>query len=203
MNQTLLLALAALAFTARGAPPQEGTAILRMKLERDTTIDGIRCAPTGRAMASVFSRGGLASCPIAQDSMIANHHFAAGTWIYLTEERTLRAVWLNRDTELQGVSCKGAGYKGWSTEFYRSGALKLCYPAREMTVDGVPCRKASFWAELFGSTQAVFHETGHLRSCSLAAPFERPGVRFEKRDRIDIGVDGRVTKIAKPPHDER
>ena len=165
-----------------------------MRLETDTTISGVRCAPTGRAKAAVFASGRLAACPLASDTVIAQHRFEARTWIYLTDAGALRAVWLNRDTELQGHLCKGTGYKGWSTEFHHAGTLKLCYPAREMIIDGVPCRGASFWAELLGITQVEFHEGGQLRSCSVAREIDRDGIHFRKRDRIELDERGRVAK---------
>ena len=203
VTRTLLLAAAVLALAARHGLPQERTALLRIRLGKDTTISGVRCAPTGRARAAVFASGRLSSCPLASDTVIAQHPLAAGTWIDLTEDRALRSVWLSRDTELQGHPCKGTGYKGWSTEFYHSGRLRLCYPARETIIDGVPCRGASFRAELFGITQVVFHESGQLRSCSVARDLDRNGIRFRKRDRIELDVQGRAARSQEPPHDER
>jgi hypothetical protein len=203
VTKALLLAAAVMALAARGSLSQGRTALLRIKIEKDTTIGGVRCAPTGRARASVFSSGQLESCPLASDTIISDHRFEAGTWIHLTEDGTLRAVWLNHDTDLQGHRCKGTGYKGWSTEFHPSGTLRLCYPAREAIIDGIPCRGASFWAELVGITQVVFHESGQLRSCSVARDIERDGIRFGKRDRIELDVRGRATRIQEPPNNQR
>ena len=203
MNNPLRLAVTVLALAAGDILSQEPTPLLRMQLAKDTTISGVRCAPTGRARAAIFSSGQLESCPLASDTVISRHRLAAGTWIHLTEDGTLRAVWLNRDTELQGHLCKGTGYKGWSTEFHRTGTLRLCYPPSETIIDGVPCRGASFWAELLGSTQVVFHERGPLRSCSVARDMERDGVRLGKQARIELDTAGRVVRIRKQPHDER
>ena len=197
MIKTLRLAAALLALAAGHALPQEHTSLLRIKIEKDTTISGVHCAPTGRARAAIFSSGQLASCPLASDTVISNHRLAARTWVYLTEEGALRAVWLDHDVVLQGHLCKGTGYQGWSTEFYPAGTLRLCYLTNETTIDGVPCRGASFWAELFGSTQVVFHENGQLQSCSVARDIDRDGIRFQKRDRIELDAAGRVV----PPRD--
>ena len=203
MTNPCLLAVTVLALAPGHGLSQEGTPLLRMQLAKDTTISGVRCAPTGNARAAIFSSGQLESCPVASDTVISRHRLAAGTWVHLTEDGTLRAVWLNRDTELQGHLCKGTGYKGWSTEFHRAGTLRLCYPASDTIIDGVPCRGASFWAELLGSTQVVFHENGRLLSCSVARDIDRDGVRLRKRDRIELDTAGRVVRIRKQPNGER
>jgi hypothetical protein len=198
----LLFAAAVVVLAARHGFAQERTSLLRIQIEKDTTISGVRCAPTGRASAALFPSGQLASCPLASDTVISRHRLSAGTWIYLTEDGALRAIWLDADARLQGHLCKGTGYKGWSTEFYHTGTLRLCYLAKETMIDGVPCRGASFWAELFGSTQVVFHEDGHLQSCSLARAIERGGIPFGKRDRIQVDARGRATRMQNPPHNE-
>jgi hypothetical protein len=203
MIKTLRLAAALLAVAAGHGLPQERTPLLRIQIEKDTTIGGVRCAPTGRARAAIFSSGQLASCPLASDTVISHHRLAARTWVSLTEEGALRAVWLNQDAELQGHLCKGTGYQGWSTEFYHAGTLRLCYLANETIIDGVPCRGASFWAEVFGSTQVVFHENGRLQSCSVALDIDRDGIRFRKRDRIELDASGRVARIQEQPHNGR
>jgi hypothetical protein len=77
-------------------------------------------------------------------------------------------VWLPHDTVLQGLPCKGTGYKGWSVRFLAGGALASCFLTREHTIDGVPCRAGAFLTELTGSTQVTLHPSGRLRSCRLS-----------------------------------
>jgi hypothetical protein len=190
MSKIAVLAVAVLASLASGQsqkPP-----LIRIQISTDTSISGVRCAPTGRAKAELFTSGQLASCPLASDTVISGHRLAAGTWIDLTEDGALRAVWLNHDTVIGELLCKGTGYKGWSTGFHPSGALRVCFLVNDAILDGIPCRGGSFLAELRGTTQVILHENGRLRSCSVARDIERDGVRFGKRDRIELDSSGRL-----------
>ncbi len=164
----------------------------RVRLVNDTVIAGVHCAPTGRAYAVIHVNGSLDECPVANDTVIAGHALPRLTWLRLLDDRTLDGAWLPEDTELQGVQCKGSGYKGWSVRFYHTGQLSSCYPAIEQTIDGVPCRGAAFLTELTGPTQIALHADGRLRSCRLARSIERDGVKYKGGRRITLTPEGRV-----------
>jgi hypothetical protein len=157
-------------------------------------VAGVRCAATGKAYAELYSNGGLLECPIAADSVIAGHALPRGTWIWLHEDRGLNGVWLLRDTELQGLPCKGAGYKGWAVRFHADGKLSLCYLSREATIDGVPCRAGKFTTELSGSTQVQLHPNGRLRTCRLADAVTRNGATLRRGDRIVFSAAGEIVR---------
>ena len=74
-------------------------------------------------------------------------------------------AWLPRDVLLQGIPCKGTGYKGWAMRYHPGGRLALCYLSRETTIDGVRCRAGAFLTELSGSTQVTLHPNGRLVRC--------------------------------------
>jgi hypothetical protein len=162
----------------------------RIRLRADTVIDGVRCAPTGRAYAVLHANGALDECPLAIDTIIAGHALPRGTWLRLTEARGLDGAWLPANTTVQGVPCKGTGYKGWSVRFHADGALSLCYLSRAWTVDGIACRAAAFTTELTGSTQVQLDPDGHLHSCRLNADVVRGGVRFKRGQRVERAPDG-------------
>ena len=177
----LALALATIPLSA------QATGGFRFKIGRDTVVAGVRCGPTGRAHAVVYADGQLDECPIAMDTTMAGHTFPRGTWIRLNEHGELKSVWLLKPQLVQGLPCRGTGYKGWAVTFYPNGALSLCFLDEVTTIDGVPCASASFLRELTGNSGVALTEAGRLRSCRLARDFERGGVRHEKGSRITIG----------------
>ena len=159
--------------------------VTRRQLTRDTVIDGIACAPTGRASAEIHANGVLAECPVPRDTVIAGQRLPAGTWIRLTDRRVLDGAWLPADTELQGLRCRGTGFRGWAVRFHDSGRLALCYLAHDTVIDDIPCHGAWFWRELTGSTYVSMHESGRLKSCRLARAITLEGVRYRKGARIE------------------
>jgi hypothetical protein len=169
----------------------------RIRLVHDTVISGVHCAPTGRQYAVIHDNGSLDECPVATDTVIAGHALPSGTWLRLLDDRTLDGAWLPADTELQGLRCKGTGYKGWAVRFFHTGQLSLCYPAIELEIDGVPCRGAGFITELTGTTQINLHTDGRLRSCRLARSIERDGMMLKSGRRITLTSEGRL--VMTPP----
>lgn len=159
------LAVGMCADVAAQGPPSSGTGARRFRLNADSTIAGVRCGPTGRASVVLYADGALDECPLARDTTIHGLRLPRGTWIKLHPDRRLDGAWLPHDVTLQGVPCKGSGYKGWSVRFHESGALKLCYLAREATIDGVRCRRAGFVTELSGNTAVTLDRNGRLAGC--------------------------------------
>lgn len=181
---SLLLMLA----TSLGAQRSRASddASQRVRLRADTTISGVRCGPTGRAYAVVHSNGQLDECPIAGDTTIAGHLLPRGTWLRLTDDGTLTSAWLPTPRMLQGIPCRGEGYKSWAVNFHANGALALCYLDRAAIIDGVPCASASFLTELTGNSAVSLRDDRRLRSCRLSRDHDRDGTRHKKGTRITV-----------------
>ena len=188
-----LIVLIAIAGTAP-TDAQEPQSRTRRRLRDNTVIDGITCAPTGRAYAEFHPSGRLAECPLASDTVLFDQEFPARTWVGFTDDGKLRTAWLVRDTELSGVVCKGVGYKGYSVRFYPSGALELCFLAADTTIDGIPCLHGSFWTELRGGGKSVvmLRDNGRLRQCQAAADFTRDGREVRRWQVVTLDEAGRV-----------
>lgn len=195
LGRIALWGVLALAVTvAQAAPLNAQESTRRIRLSRDTVVAGVSCAATGRLYAELYGNGGLVECPLAADSVIERHAFPKGTWIRLHQDRGLDGAWLPRDTELQGLPCKGTGYKGWAVRFHAGGALALCYLSREAVVDGVSCMSGSFAREFGGSTQVALHPNGRLKGCRLAAPVTRDGAALKRGARINLTETGAVMR---------
>lgn len=193
----LLATVAALSFTtlARGQSP----APTRIRLSRDTVVAGIRCGPTGRAYAALHANGTLEECPLAADSLVEGNLLAKGSWIRLTPEGILDGAWLLRDAQLQGLPCKGTGYKGWAVRFHPDGRLALCYLSREATIDAIPCKAGAFISELSGSTQVMLHHNGKLQSCRVARDVTYRGVALRGGKRVRLSPDGALVAAPASP----
>ena len=100
---------------------------------------------------------------------------------------------LPRNTEIQGILCRGDSHRGWETAFYRNGKLALAWLARTEEIQGVPCMKASFWTEIFGGGAAVhFHDNGRLAKCKLARDAIIQGHTFKKGDHVSFDREGKL-----------
>jgi hypothetical protein len=194
-----LLTFSAVLVVGPGSQQAPGDSVSWRKLTAAETVDGVSCAPTGRTSAGIFASGRLHACPVARDTTIEGQRFPAGTWIYLTEDRSLWRAWLIRDTDLSRVRCKGTGFQGWSVEFHPGGMLAMCYLAGEQTLDGVPCREGSFWGEVTGGVKVHFHPNGRLRTCQLARAHTQGGVKYGRRDRIELDTAGAPVPRAPKP----
>lgn len=173
----------------------------RMRLGRDTIVAGVHCGPTGRAYAALHLNGSLEECPLAADSVVEGNSLAKGSWIRLTAEGILDGAWLLRDAALQGIPCKGTGYKGWAVRFHPDGRLSLCYLSREATIDSIPCKGAAFITELSGSTHVLLHHNGRLRSCRVARDVTYRGASIRGGARLWLDADGAAVS-APAPRDE-
>lgn len=189
---TIALVLLASSAGERAPLPAQPASTVRVRFAHDTVVAGVSCGPTGRAYAVLFTDGRLEECPLAVDTVIAGHLLPHGTWILLDRSGRLASGWLAQDTDLQGIPCRGRGYKTWHMRFHPDGHLATCFLSQETTIDGVPCRAGSFWAELWGTTQVQLHPTGHLRSCRVAREVQREGTTIASGRRITLSDAGRL-----------
>jgi len=189
---TLVITIALLLFaSATGA--QRPSDVGGRKLKVVTAVDGITCAPTGRAYAYFHPSGRLKECPLASDTVLFGQSLPQQTWVEFTVEGRPRHAWLPHDVTLSGHVCKGRGYKEWSVLFHPSGALSLCYLPNERVIDGVPCQRGTFWNEVRGGGKSAvrFHENGRLQSCQAARSFELNGRQVKKWQLVQLNSKGR------------
>ncbi|MBY0491128.1 MAG: hypothetical protein K2R93_14900 [Gemmatimonadaceae bacterium] len=177
------LGLLALSVSGAAAQPVPATALLRRPLDRDSVIQGIPCARTHDAPIELYKASGrLAGCALSTDFTEAGHRFANGTWLDRSEQGVLWGAWLAQDTPLAGHTCRGEGYKAWSTRFAPSGALTSCYLAKDTVIDGVPCMAGSFWREVRGGSRTTLYVfgNGRLKRCQLSRAAIVDGRRLDK-----------------------
>ena len=185
-----LLACLCLSVTLVSAVSAQTPRRVRMKLARDTVASGIHCGASQRIPAAFYEAGGLASCPLASDTVLFGHELPAGTWVSLTPAGQPASAWLPRDTKLQGSLCRGTGHGGWAVVFYTTGALRTCFLARDEVVQGVPCLKGSFWNEIVGGVYVTFYANGRLQTCAVSRHFTLGDMSYQKRARIWLDETG-------------
>jgi hypothetical protein len=101
-------------------------------------------------------------------------------------------TFLPKNMEIQGILCRGHA-NDWQTVFYKNGKLELVWLARDQEIQGYPCKKATFWTEIFGSSAGVhFHENGKLKKFKLAKDMTIQGHRFIKGDIIRLDTEGKL-----------
>ena len=171
--------LCSLPFTGwAGVTPQSH----RTKLQQPAEIQGYPCA---KGYAWFFTGGNLQRCTVSQEVVFAEARVPAESIIVLQPDGKPNYVFLGHDAEVAGYKCRGGGLLGPAegpvTAFFPNGKLKVCWLASDQTVQGVPCRHASFVADTFsGDAGVYFHESGKLKSCKLSQDFgtQRRGQRF-------------------------
>jgi len=162
---------------------------VRKELKSPEEIQGYACAP---GYAWLFNDGRLASCTVSRETAFGEITIPAGSEIFLTAEGHPRSVFLAHDSRVSGYLCRG-GKRAWSTALYPSGKLKTCWLADDAVVDGLPCMRAGFVADVFGGgAETDFREGGRLKGCKLSRDFT-PGDRFFHRgDHIRLDAGGKL-----------
>ena len=182
------------ALSSSAALPLSGQILERRQITTTTVIDGITCAPTGKASAEFHPSGRLAWCPIAADTVLFGQELPALTWIGLDANGRLARAWLPRNTELSGHLCHGTGHQGFSVEFYPGGQLKLCFLAEDTLIQGVPCIRGTFWTEVRGGGKSAvrFRENGRLAGCQAATDFTHAGIKVRQWQVVAVDDGGHV-----------
>jgi hypothetical protein len=190
MKVLLLLFLSALLLPVQ-APAQHSPDVQRTNLTEPTSIDGILCDRTGglfsSRFASLYASGRLESCSLAEDTRLFGHALPAGTRIHLREDGTPRWAFMARDAALQGLVCRGSGPTGHQTTFHPDGALQTCWMAGDRLIEEIPCRKATFWADVrHGDSSVRLTENGSLESCLLASTVQHDGIILRRGQRFVV-----------------
>ena len=107
-------------------------------------------------------------------------------------------VFLTENLKVQGVYCRGDKKHGYQTVFYPDGKLKLCWLAKDQIIHGIPCKKTTFWGEVFryfkGSARVEFYRNGKLKRCKLAKDFVIDGKTYKKGDILFFDKHGKLLK---------
>ena len=154
----------------------------RMKLQEPREIQGYPCA---KGYAWFYSNGNLQRCTVSRDITFAEARVPAQSIISMQADGKPNSVSLFHDSEVAGYTCRGGGLLGpsesWTTAFFPTGKLKLCWLASDQIIQGVPCMHASFMGDVFGgSAGTYFYESGKLKSCKLSKDYgiQHRGQRF-------------------------
>jgi hypothetical protein len=133
---------------------------------------------------------------LARDTGFGEALVPAGSYIYLLEDGTPSYVYLSRDTEIHGHSCRGVSHD-LMTSFYPGGQLKVCWLASDQEIQGVPCVQTTFLGKLFeGAAVAVFfHQNGRLESCKVSRDVTIQGEAFKRGQTVYLDSQG---KLANP-----
>jgi hypothetical protein len=144
----------------------------RKTLDQPTVTQGYSCA---RGYAWFYADGHLASCTVSIETAFGQARAPAGSWVRLTPDGAPSLLVVRHDTRILDYNCRGGGLggpEGYTTAFYPSGKLKVCWLAGDQDVQGIPCMGASFFADVFvGGAGVSFHESGKLRTCKLSRDF--------------------------------
>lgn len=169
------------------------TQLQRKTLAQSTVIQGYPCA---KGYAWFYTDGKLKECALARDTDIGVPpqrtsspgtpvlaRAPAGSWINLTRDGKPDFLFLVRDTNILGYSCRGGNRllgptEGAMTGFYPSGKLKYCWLTADREVQGVPCAGSS--SIFSGKSEVEFYEDGRLKGCKLAKDYgsRKAGERF-------------------------
>ena len=155
----------------------------RRDLKAATEVPGYPCAA---GYAWFFGDGRLSSCSVSRDTAFGELTVPAGSEIYLTADGKPRFVFLSHDAHVGGYFCRG-GKRTWSTALYPDGKLKTCWLAADSVIDGVPCVRAGFAADVFGGgAQTEFHDDGRLAACKLARGATVGGRAYRRGDHLRL-----------------
>ena len=166
----------------------------RKTLAQSTEIQGYQCA---KGVAWFYTDGKLKECAVARDTdfgvppqrtgspgtpVLARA--PAGSWINLTRDGKPDFLFLVRDTNILGYSCRGGNRllgptEGAMTGFYPSGKLKYCWLTADREVQGVACAGSGMFS---GKSEVDFYEDGRLKGCKLAKDYGslKAGERFSQ-----------------------
>lgn len=183
----LAAVIAALAPAAYGQLHRDHTTSIT--IVESTDIQGYPCA---KGTVSFYDEGRLRACKVARDTPFGEAVVPAGSGIHLLLNGSPSFVFLQRNTVIGGYTCRGRD-TDYMTTFYPNGKLKICWLASDQVIQGVPCRKASLFVDVFGVGEGTrFYDTGHLKSCRLASEFAIEEKHFNKGERVFLDLDGKL-----------
>ncbi|MCA9783215.1 MAG: hypothetical protein KC518_06500 [Candidatus Cloacimonetes bacterium] len=132
------------------------------------------------------------SVRLLKGDMLGENLLPADTRLLYTPTGWVRDCLLPAPMELQGLPLRGGGHD-WMTGFHPDGSLRTAWLSRSTEIDGIPCARATVWAELFGKGgMTTLHPDGSLESCRLAKRCTIDGQTFRKGQRIRLDPEGHL-----------
>ena len=129
---------------------------------------------------------------LVRSETIQGHALPAGTRIEFDRDGNMDICFLGRDTKLAGHLCRGGGHS-YMTLFHPNGRLRLCWLKEAEMIRNIPCRRATFFNDVFGPTVGVqFHPDGSLAGCKLDRDFTVEGRMFQSGQRIEFDRTGNL-----------
>jgi hypothetical protein len=184
----LLLMLLTVSGFGSGAATETTT---RKTLDTPTEIQGYSCAA---GYAWFFTDGSLSSCFVSRESKFGEITAPRKSWIHLTRNGAPQFIFLAHDAQIDCYACRGGGHD-YSTALYPDGKLKTCWLAADSMVNGIPCMRAGFVADVFGGgVETDFHENGHLKGCKLSRDATIGDRTFHRGDHIRLDETGQMAK---------
>lgn len=127
-----------------------------------------------------------------REEVLGPDRVPAGTRLHYTPTGWVRDCLLPEPTELQGLPLRGDGQK-WMTAFHPDGTIHTAWLDRSVPINGLPCARATIWAEWFGKDASItLHPDGSLASCRLARSITLEGRKYRRGQRVFLDPEGRL-----------
>jgi hypothetical protein len=137
-----------------------------------------------------YSGGQIEAGLLAKVDSLMGHELPTGSTIAWHPNGNSKFVFLSKNYEIDGILCRGHGHD-YMTSFYPNGQLRTCWPAEDVVVQSVPCRKVITFFDLFtGSAGIRFHRNGQLQKAKLSDSLTVQGVHFAAGDHIEFDENG-------------
>jgi hypothetical protein len=153
-------------------------ALKRAWLLEETELGGLPC----QRWVWWHPDGSLDNLELAHDRSVQGHAFPAGTRLFFDEEGRLAHAWLSRDTEIDGLPCRGK----WKidTAFHPNGRVRAFFPPDDLELAGVWCEASVFHP-------VYLHADGRLAQCRLARDARVHGHELEAGTMLRLDETGR------------
>lgn len=155
-----------------------------------TTLNGLQC----QGKVSYHNNGKVEVCSLAKAQVVSNLELPGQTVVCFNEDETVRFFFLHEPALLNGHLCKGKGHE-WMQTIYPNGKPKLLWLEKDETIQGIPCKAASFTGDVFGGSAGVhFYEDGKLAQCKLSTDFTYQGKKFRRGKKLRLDMQGKIVE---------
>ncbi|MBN2278944.1 MAG: hypothetical protein JXQ65_00025 [Candidatus Marinimicrobia bacterium] len=154
-------------------------------MNKNQTIDGLPCE---KGWIHFRKNWDLLSIQLSSDFEYKGLLLPKNSWLHLSYDTnsTDYVVSFPYDIEVQGFWVDGTGsYKGTHTGFYGSGKIRSFYPAKELVIQGIPCKRSLL-------ENILVYENGRLQRCKLSKDFKIDGKRYPKGTTVYFDEEGRI-----------
>jgi hypothetical protein len=155
-----------------------------LQLESPRLIQGVLC----KDFAGLYPNGSLRYCRLAEAQPVAGITLPANTTVYFHPDSTIKHFFLDGPALVNGYLLKGSG-NNWMHTVHTNGSLKLIWLEKDEVINGIPCRAATFWRDVFGGAGTHLHSDGKVARCRLAGDLSIDGKNFKKGEELKIAAD--------------